>query len=87
MFKTRGGGAKGFLNNVQKNYKFGIRGHPLPCAHIMILMKTSRYCRRLVASRDVKPGELVLVENSLILVPTIQVLVAIIFFTDSLIIM
>ena len=56
----------------------------------MILMKTSRYCRRLVASRDVKPGELVLVENSLILVPTIQVLVAIIFFkflTDSLIIM
>ena len=37
-----------------------------------------------------KPGELVLVENSLILVPTIQVHVAIIFFkffTDSLIIM
>ena len=30
-------------------------------------------CRRLVASRDVKPGEVVVVESSLILVPGMQV--------------
>ena len=29
--------------------------------------------RRLVASRDIKPGEAVIVENSLFLAPTIQV--------------
>ena len=29
MFKTRGGGVNGFLNNVQKNYRFGGRCHPL----------------------------------------------------------
>ena len=30
-------------------------------------------CRQLVASRDVKPGEVVVVESSLILVPGMQV--------------
>ena len=29
MFKTKGGGVKGFLNNVQKNCGFGEGGHPL----------------------------------------------------------
>ena len=30
MFKTKGGGGvKGFLNNVQKNCRFGEGGHPL----------------------------------------------------------
>ena len=28
MFKTKGGGGKGFLNNVKKNCRFGIGGHP-----------------------------------------------------------
>jgi len=35
--------------------------------------KSEENTRRLIASRDVKPGELVLVDNSLILVPTIEV--------------
>ena len=29
MFKTKGGGVKGFLNNVKKNCGFGEGGHPL----------------------------------------------------------
>ena len=29
MFKTKGGGVKGFLNNVQKNCGSGGGGHPL----------------------------------------------------------
>ena len=61
-----------------------------------ILIQAAQYCRRLIASRDVKPGELVLVDNSLILVPTIEVLLVMIveivvriiiffkFFTESL---
>ena len=60
-----------------------------------ILIQAAQYCRRLIASRDVKPGELVLVDNSLILVPTIEVLLVMIveivvriiiffkFFTES----
>ena len=39
---------------------------------ILIMMTT--ILRRLVASRDVKPGEVVVVESSLILVPSMQVL-------------
>ena len=32
MFKTKGGGDKGFLNNVQKKSRFGGWGHPkVPC--------------------------------------------------------
>ena len=35
MFKTKGGGVNGRLNNVQKNYKFGEGGHPL----LLVLLK------------------------------------------------
>ena len=33
MFKTRGGGAKGRLNNVKKNRQFGPGGRPLAHCH------------------------------------------------------
>ena len=34
MFKTRGGGGKGRLNNVQKNRRFGPAGCPVDLSQI-----------------------------------------------------
>ena len=42
MFKTEGGGVKGVLNNVQKNYKFGDEG--LPLLPKDIIMQAQKLC-------------------------------------------